>query len=104
MIVIAAKISASAADIEKLTPAIQKMVDESLKEPGCHDYGFAQDLNDPDALRIFECWESDQDLADHFATPHMAEFQAAMAGVTVKGMDAKRYVIESVGPLQTPGR
>ncbi|MFN3231732.1 MAG: putative quinol monooxygenase [Alphaproteobacteria bacterium] len=103
MIVLAGIITASPADIDKLADDIRTMVTASNAEEGCHGYSFAQDLNDAGTIRVFECWESDAALAEHFKTPHMATFQAAMTGVTVTGMDIKKYEISGVAPFTGAG-
>ena len=38
-----------------------------------------QDLADPELFRIVERWRDEAALGAHFATPHMAAFQQAMA-------------------------
>ena len=41
-----------------------------------------------------------QALDAHFASPHMAAFQAAVGGLGVKRMALQRYEVSSVGPLR----
>jgi len=91
MIVINAAIQADAATIDAMKAAITKMEVASLAEAGCHDYCFSQELSNPTRMRITERWESMEALAAHFKTPHMAEFQAAMAAHPPKGMELHCY-------------
>ena len=48
---------------------------------------------------MFEKWQSQADLDAHFATPHMAEFGAALGSCGVTGMDVKKYVVSSEGDV-----
>ena len=102
MIVLAGTIHASPGDIDKMADAIRTMVTASNAEDGCHAYSFAQCLSEPGTIRVFECWESDAALAEHFQTPHMAAFQAAIADVAITGMDIKKYEVGSVAPFTGP--
>ena len=43
------------------------------------------DIAEPDLLRIIERWQHDAALTAHFAQPHMATFNAAMAGAKILG-------------------
>ena len=90
MLVITARISASADAINALTPAIAAMEQASRAEEGCFDYTFCRELNDPNTIRIVERWESEAALKAHFVTPHMAEFQAAT--LKLRGGTLKRLV------------
>ena len=51
----------------------------SRSEDGCHDYTFSTELDSPTTVRITERWDDYESLVAHFATPHMADFRAAMA-------------------------
>ena len=79
MIVIIVSIESSAADIAAIKDAMAAMETASRAEAGCHDYTFNVELNNPDKLRMTECWEDEAALKAHFATPHMAAFNEAMA-------------------------
>jgi len=91
MIVVNAKITATADTIAAMKAAIATMEAASQAEAGCHDYTFSVELNNPNVLRITERWESMQALEEHFATPHMADFQAAMGAHPPESVEAKFY-------------
>ena len=63
----------------------------SQAEDGCHDYTFSVELNDLTRLRITERWETLEALQAHFQTPHMAEFQKAMAASPPLNLDIRFY-------------
>ena len=91
MIVINAIFDADEETIAALAPAIAKMEQASLAEDGCDDYCFSIEASNPAKMRITERWESADHLKAHFATPHMAEFQAAMAANPTKGTEIHCY-------------
>jgi len=79
--------------------AARKMAEETRKETGCLEYAFSQDLADPDLVRVIERWEDEAALTAHFATPHMKEFNAAMANAKVVGASVKAYKCEFLRTL-----
>ncbi len=91
MLVIVVSIDTTADNIAAVRDAITTMEKASREEAGCHDYTFAVELSDPNRLRITECWEDEAALKAHFATPHMAAFNAAMAAAAPRSMDLKCY-------------
>lgn len=91
MLVLVVSIDTTAENIAAIKDAIATMETASRAEPGCHDYTFAVELSDPNKLRITECWENEAALQAHFATPHMAAFNEAMAKAGPRSMDLKCY-------------
>jgi quinol monooxygenase YgiN len=79
--------------------AFAKVRAATLKEPGCIEYQAYADRSDDGVIFMFEKWNSADDLAKHFQTPHMAEFGAAMGNFGVVGMDVKKYEVSSEGPV-----
>lgn len=79
---------------EKVREAGIAMVAATNQEDGCLHYSFAQDIADPDLIRISERWESQEALAAHSASAHMAEFNKAMGGVKREGADLRLYAAE----------
>ena len=79
MIIVNGRIETTSEAIAAAKDAVAAMETASRAESGCHDYTFSVELNDPNVIRITERWEDMAALEDHFATPHMAEFQKVMA-------------------------
>ena len=98
MIVVNAVIKTTPETIDAMRDAIAKMEAASRAEAGCHDYTFSVELNDASTLRITEKWDDMDALGAHFATPHMADFQAAMAAHPPESVEAKFYEVTEVGP------
>ena len=99
MLIIAATIPVKPAALPAAIEAAIVMARATRTEPGCIEYGFYQDLEDPSRIHVFEKWENGDALAAHFQTPHMAEF-SGMIGEFVDGaVSARRYEIASEGPV-----
>lgn len=91
MLIVLAKAKVSADALEAARPAIAAMVAASNAEGGCIAYAFTQDVLDPTVLHIVEKWQDDAALAAHFATPHMAAFGAAIAGLDFQVVEAIKF-------------
>lgn len=91
MIVVNARIEATPETVAALKDAILAMQSATLEEPGCEDYTFSVELANAGAIRITERWDSKEALQAHFATPHMATFQAAMQAHPPKEVNAHFY-------------
>ena len=86
-------------EFEKVREQAIAMVGATNQEQGCLHYAFAQDIADPDLIRISERWDSPEALAAHGASAHMAEFSTAMGGVSREGADLWLYSAEAVRKL-----
>lgn len=84
---------------DHLIQAAIVMQEASNREPGCLHYVFTADLVRSDVIHIAEKWASQQALDEHFATPHMADFGRAIAGV-VTGASVVKYEVASEGPVR----
>ena len=100
MIVINARVTVRDGQLGRMKQAIAEMERASRAEKGCFDYVFATELNDPRVVRIVERWEGPEALRAHFASPHMAAFQAAMQKDPPAGMELKVYEAREI-PLPT---
>lgn len=100
MIVIHASLLIDPAKTDVAVAAMQEMMAASRQEQGCDAYTFARDLKEPGRFFIVEEWQSDEILAAHFKTPHMAKFQQAMGGLGIREMKAERFVVSSKGPFR----
>jgi len=69
------------------------LVEATLAEPGNITYGFWFDGNEPGRARAYEEWESDEAIAEHFGTPHMAAFMEGMGNVGVTSVEINQHVV-----------
>jgi quinol monooxygenase YgiN len=70
--------------------AMAQVIAASLMENGCISYTFGEDVLDPGLYRVSESWESMEELAAHFDTPHMAawKLERAELGMTERNITA----------------
>lgn len=99
MIVVNAVIESTPEDIAAMQKAIHAMEVASRAEPGCDDYTFSVELNNPGTVRITEKWHTVEALMEHMNTPHMAEFQQAMGAHPPSSMDLKFYEVKEIQPF-----
>ena len=99
MLVVAGTITLDPAQRGAAEAAFDRMRAATMNEEGCLAYEAYHDRKDPGTVFLFERWRSQADLDAHFATPHMAEFGAAIAGCGVTSMEVKKYVVSSEGPV-----
>lgn len=100
MLIIAGTFRIDPAQRDRAVAAANEMMAETLKEKGCHAYAFTSDFKDPARIHLFERWESQEALAAHFATPHMARFQGVIGKLGVKDFEVQKYTISAVGPVR----
>lgn len=79
--------------------AIVAMVRASRAEHGCLEYGFAQDVTDPDVLYLVERWRDRAALDAHSASPHMDAFKRAMAANPALERDLRVFETDDGLPL-----
>jgi quinol monooxygenase YgiN len=69
-------------------------------EPGCLDYAMTADPTDERRIRVYEHWTSRQALDEHFATPHIKDFRAAVAGLTRVGVSLTAHTVTASRPMR----
>ncbi|MEU2749731.1 putative quinol monooxygenase [Streptomyces collinus] len=70
------------------------------EEPGCLDYAMTADPTDERRIRVYEHWTSRQALDEHFTTPHIKEFRAAVAGLTRVGVSLTTHTVAASHPMR----
>lgn len=100
MLIVLAKAKVGEQAMEAARAAIADMVAASNAEEGCIAYTFTQDVLDPTVLHIVEKWQDDAALAKHFATPHMAAFGAAIAGLDFQVIEVVKFQADEGKPLR----
>lgn len=85
--------------LSKGREAIVAMVRASRAEDGCIEYGFAQDLTDPDVLYLVERWRDRAALDAHSASPHMDAFKRAMSANPAVERDLRIFETDEGLPL-----
>lgn len=93
MIIVAVEVKVEPGDAEKVKDAIAKMEAATRAEEGCITYAFSVDMSDAGTIRVIERWRALEDIRAHMTSPHMADFNRAMAAVRPKGLDVKAYEV-----------
>ncbi|MDQ0946340.1 quinol monooxygenase YgiN [Streptomyces phaeochromogenes] len=70
------------------------------EEPGCLDYAMTADPTDERRIRVYEHWTSQQALDEHFTTPHIKDFRAAVAGLTRAGVSLTAHTVAGSRPMR----
>jgi quinol monooxygenase YgiN len=99
MLIVLAKAKVGAGAMDAAKGAIADMVAASNAEEGCIAYTFTEDLLQPGVIHIVEKWQDEAALAAHFATPHMAAFGAAIAGLDFQVIEAVKYHADDGAPV-----
>jgi quinol monooxygenase YgiN len=84
---------------ERAIEACNTMRAATIVEPGCLAYRFGFATDDPNVLMVAEHWEDEAALGPHMASPHMAEFGAAIGEIVGGPVDVTKFEIASAGPL-----
>lgn len=99
MVVVAGTVKIKSERREEAQQLALRMVTATQAEPGCLTYQFYVDLTDPTLFFLFEEWENEEALSQHFQTPHMVEFQKHLPGLLVGPINVKRYTIQTVSQM-----
>ena len=91
MIVIAGSFRLDDGVTNDVMEACKTVMQATHQEEGCHEYIFYPDPLDSDVLRVFEMWENDQALKNHFGTAHVDTFRKAMAAWTTSEREIKKF-------------
>jgi len=81
MVVVIARVSASAENRDALVAALEEMQEASRREDGCLKYGFYVAVEDPLSFLAVEEWRDRAALDIHFTQPHLQEFAGKVTGL-----------------------
>ena len=98
MIIVIGRATVDPAAVADLCPRLAAMMAATRAEPGCVSYSLAIEDEAAGVLSIAERWADLAALQAHFATPHMAAFNAAGQGV-IRSIDIKRYDVTGEADL-----
>ncbi len=100
MIVVAGTLPINPAKRAEAVAACTKMSATcKSNEPGCQAYEFSWDITETDTMRIFEVYDSSDDLASHMQTEHFKEFGGLLGGLLGGAPVLLKYEVSSAGPL-----
>lgn len=91
MIIVLGRVEVNPADLGPWIEAVKRVEASTRAEAGCLSYAFGRDSASPEIFWLCESWTDLESLTTHLASPHVAEFRAAIAPLGVPGFVAKRY-------------
>jgi quinol monooxygenase YgiN len=99
VLVIAGRVRLHQAELEETVRAGSVIAAASRTEPGCIEYRYAIDIEDPLVLQLFEHWESAAALQAHFATPHFLAFSEVLLRAADGAAEFTRFEVSTAAPL-----
>lgn len=86
---------------DEVLAAFSECARRSREEAGCLDYWVAADSELPGRLHVFERWTSEADLAEHFTTPQVTEFRAAVSAYPRTDRVLHRFFVDRSEEFQS---
>jgi quinol monooxygenase YgiN len=99
LIVVIGQFDIQPEDVAAAGELMQVMMNETVKEPGCHHYAYSRDLSTPNRFQLSELWEDEGALEAHFRADHTATYRAGMSKLRVQSRTVKRYDVTSAKNL-----
>lgn len=99
MLIVAGTIEVDPDHRDAMFAAVAPMVEATRAEPGCRAYVFSPDPDDPGLVHLYELWDDQAALDAHFASDHMAAWQARSADLPIRGRDITKYLVSGTGTL-----
>jgi len=93
MLLIVGTVLLPAENLERARPAMRAMVQASRAEPGCLEYGYAEDVLVPGLIHVKELWQDQAALDAHFASAHIAAWRAAWPSLGIGERDLRVYEV-----------
>jgi len=85
--------------LDALRPHAVEVMRKTRAEDGCAAYAYAEDIDEPGLIHVFEMWRDQAALDAHFATAHMATWREVRAGYQFADRDLKVYEIAAERPI-----
>ncbi|MGB1342466.1 MAG: putative quinol monooxygenase [Pseudomonadales bacterium] len=79
--------------------AAKPLIEGALTQDGILDYDWCPDPLTPGRLRVFERWESEAALQNHFNNHWYNDMRMALAQFGIRGADVLKYRIELAEPV-----
>lgn len=98
-IVVSGEIRLDPEDFDTALGLIEPLVAATQAEPGCIAYDFWVDPRDRGRVRVFEEWESEEAIAAHGASDHLATFYGALSAVRITSVELHRFEVTAKTPL-----
>lgn len=99
MIIVAGTFRMQPGSRSRFFEEVAPMVAASLEEPGCRTYAFTPDPDDADLIRLYELWDDQEALDQHFASEHMAAWKEQAVSLPIMSREVMCYTVTDARPL-----
>ena len=86
---------------ENVAPALESaapLIAGALTEEGCLDYDWCPDPRTPGRIRVFERWESEEALAEHFKCEWYTNMRDHLGSYGITGAATAKYRVDLEEP------
>lgn len=101
-IIISGEIDLAPEAREKALLDAKPLIEAALAEKGCVHYAWSADLSLPGRVHVFEEWETEADLANHFLAEPYRNMGGHLAGVGIKSAATRKYRVDLIEPVYDP--
>ncbi len=99
MLIVTGLVEIVAENLDAARAAVETMMVETRKEPGCRVYEFSEVVGARGRFRIYEEWDDQAALDAHFKTAHMAAFRARLGEIGILSRDIAKIENADKAPL-----
>jgi quinol monooxygenase YgiN len=99
MLIIAGTITVDPADRDRFLAVRQRTVADARAMKGCVEYAFSADNVDPSCVRLFERWETEEDVAAWMDAHRKVREQSTEPEVPFVSMAFLKHQVSSTGPI-----
>jgi quinol monooxygenase YgiN len=99
MIVVAGHLRLRPGTFKDIRQHMHAMISASRAEKGCLAYSYGRDIGDPNTVRVFELWQSPEDLDRHLASPHLKAWRAHLAEIDIEEREISAYAAGNPHPI-----
>lgn len=99
MIVVSGGAPLQPGTVEWAVKLVEEVQTATRAEAGCISYTFYFGVTDPNALHVFEEWESEEALNSHLQQEYTQSFLASLGELVAGPPDVKRYDVNGVSKL-----
>ena len=98
-IIISGTVDIDPEQMEAAMTAAKPLIEGALTQEGIMDYDWCPDPLTPGRIRVFERWESQQALENHFNNHWYQDMRVALAQFGIRGADVLKYRIDAAEPV-----
>lgn len=99
MIIIAGTVDIDPERREEALVAASKLLEPTRAQKGCMAYNWCADSLDPGRVQVYECWENEESLAEHFQNKWYLTMRETMGSFGLRGADVSKFRVDLSEPV-----